>query len=461
MKVLLVWRLCGVGGVEAWMVELAQAYRALGNCCELFFFHRGAFEKQIPSDLKVHFGDLADLIQLVRSEGFDIVHSSTMDWEYGVTAVRHVGARLIVTGHGHVRPAWNSTNCDGIIACSRWNADAQQSTADIPVRVVYNGIDTSRFHPPKTFGCGQPIVAWVGRGGDLQQKRIDRLAAIAPHLHRANIRLWIADPDGPAVVPAEIADALKPIAEYWGPVARGEMPEYFRTVAGSGGCVLSTSAFEGFSLAYIEAQASACPVIGPNVRGVNEGVDPQWGGVIYDPDAPADTVARLVLDTLRDKEGMSRRRRACRKFVEQSLTIETMVRQYLRIYEEVLASPPESNLRWYARLFRSPRKWLDKAFLYEHWVPGHHQFLASQTLSGTGHLRSARAAVLSSLQTCPSLYLRPTRLAHLVKAVWNGTFLTESRPRPRSAAGRERADGRQPVFSRPAIAHSNLGGPHG
>src|SRR5207245_934228 len=98
---------------------------------------------------------------------------------------------------------------------------------------------------------GPPVVAWVGRGSDLGQKQIDKLAAIAPYLRCGGVRLWIADPDGPEKVIASAAQVLTPLAEFWGKVPHEKMSAFFRTVASTGGCVLSTSRFEGLPMAYL------------------------------------------------------------------------------------------------------------------------------------------------------------------------------------------------------------------
>src|SRR5262245_52684161 len=121
MKVLLSWQNCMVGGLERWMVDLAQVYQKLGHRCELFFFKRGPFEHHIPNNVRAHFGDLSDCLRLVKSERFEVVHAANVDWELGISAVRSLGAKLILTAHGWVCPHWNSTNCDALVGCSEWN----------------------------------------------------------------------------------------------------------------------------------------------------------------------------------------------------------------------------------------------------------------------------------------------------------------------------------------------------
>ena len=123
MRILLAYEWCLIGGVEAFMVSLAKILRRHGHHCEFFFFTRGPMERNLPEGMEVHFGDLADCMKLVRERGFDIVHANSSDWRIGIGAVRGLGPKLVVTAHGMVIPGWNSTNCDAIASCSRWQAE--------------------------------------------------------------------------------------------------------------------------------------------------------------------------------------------------------------------------------------------------------------------------------------------------------------------------------------------------
>ncbi|MDB5309387.1 MAG: family glycosyltransferase [Gemmataceae bacterium] len=425
MKILLSCHQAEVGGIQTWMVGLARSLRVHGHDCELFFFRGGAFEAHIPTGLPFHRGDLAHLLRLVHTNRYDVVHACNTDWEDGLAAVRHLGAKLVLTCHGWVCPCWSSRTCDALIACSRWNAVSQQEPSDLPVRLVYNGIDTDFYSPPTNRADGPPIVAWVGRGGALEQKRIDRLAAIAGRVVAGGVRLWVADPDGAARVPEAVATALRSSAAFWGPVEPTKMRIFYQQVAASGGCVLSTSTFEGLPLALAEAQACGCAVIGPDVRGVNEAVDPTRGGVIYPPDLPADGLARLVLQTLSDRESMAARGRASRRFAVERFGHTRMVGEYLAAYQSVLATPRRMLRRPAGGFFRSFVRFRSPHYIAHYWAAGHSQFVAAEKLLESGDRLVAKAAVAASLLTCPTLFLRPRRLSHLV-AAWRGCHLHRS-----------------------------------
>ncbi len=206
------------------MFSLSAALKSDGHHCELFFFEQAPAEHYVPLDCKVHFGDLAACMQLVKAEGFEVVQANNYGWWTGISAVRSIGAKLIINSHGRVTPdkwtfGWNSTNCDAFTACANWVARELQSYTDLPIQVVLNGIDTAKFKPvEQTKPNASPIVAWIGRSNDLKDKRIDKFASIGPKLHRAKVRLWIADPCGPdnlALTDPDVANTLRPIAERW------------------------------------------------------------------------------------------------------------------------------------------------------------------------------------------------------------------------------------------------------
>ena len=430
MKILLAYEWCQIGGVEAFMAALAETLRAEGHSCEFFFFERGPMAARLPAGMPAHFGDLADCLELVRRRGYDIVHANSSDWRVGISAVRVAGARLVVTAHGMVLRGWNSTNCDAFVCCSRWQSDEQRRYTDLPIHTVLNGVDTDQFKPGDEASGGRaawherdasasfaPVVAWVGRANDMVHKRIDRLAAVAPALRAVGVRLRVADSVGyeeTEKVAPEAARALRGLVEFWGAVPREGLPRFLHEVAQSGGCVLSTSVREGLPMALIEAQACGCPVVGPDVRGVNEVVRPEHGGVLYADGLGPDALARLLLETLGDREAMRRRREACARFAHEQFSLRRMAADYLRVYEEARARPLRGGVSARVRLWLAPL--LDwREYVERRWTAGRCQYETSLELAARDEWGLAQRVARLSVVTCPTQYARPARLANLCK----------------------------------------------
>jgi glycosyltransferase involved in cell wall biosynthesis len=431
MKILLANEGCIMGGVETWMVSLSSMLRARGHDCELFFFNHGPMEQHLPEDVTAHFGDLADLLKLVHSKGFDLIHANSTDWHTGIAAVRHLGVKLVLTSHGRNVPTWNPLNSDALVSCSRWEAEEQEAETGVPVQTVLNGIDTERFKASQvTETKGPPIVAWIGRGVNVEQKRIDKLASIAPFLHKAGLRLHLVEPYGPdevSKVAPEAVSTLQPIADFWGAVPVEKMAGFYLEVAASGGCVLSTSSFEGLPLTLLEAQAAGCPAIGPDVRGVNECISPEHGGLLYPFEMEAWDLAALIIKTLGDADEMRWRRSACEKFAREEFSLERMTGDYLKVYEKALRTPRKSLSMERSLVGVWPRLgW--KGYLEQCWSGGHCQYLASQKLAAEGQWRLAEIAARSALSTCPTLFTRPQRAFHFLKTELRSKF--SSKPVP-------------------------------
>jgi glycosyltransferase involved in cell wall biosynthesis len=423
------------------MTSLAPFVRARGHECEFFFFKRGPMEQFLPEGYAAHFGDLAALLKLVRARGYDVVHANSGDWKYGIEAVRAAGARLVITAHGMVVPGWDSANCDALVSCSRWQAREQTKSTDMPVRLIMNAVDTGRFSPaaghdePGAHGPadgGGPVVAWVGRGTDMVHKRIDRLAAIAPALRSAGIRIWIADPYGPEKVAEVVPEAARTLgehAEFWGMVAKNDLPDFYRRVAESGGCILSTSVREGLPLTLAEAQGCGCPAVGPDVVGVNEVISPvEGGGTLYPPDITPERLAALLIETLGDPAGMRERREKCVEFVRRHFGLEGMAEAYLNVYEETAGRrAPRTSA---PRTLRLLPRW--RHYVERRWTAGVAVYEASERLAAEGETELASAAARLVLVNCPTLYARPARLRHLLRlSLRPGSF-----GRPEAAAPR-------------------------
>jgi glycosyltransferase involved in cell wall biosynthesis len=432
MKVLLVNSTCKVGGVSTFMLSLRRALVGQGHQCELFFFGGGSMQPLLPRQCPSHFGSLSDCLRLVARQRIDVVHANNVDWPKGVSAVRELGARLVLTAH-KVREhdltyGWMSTTCDAMTTVSEWIRRELQPFTDVPIAAVPNGIDVHRFCPdPRPTQdpsptIHHPIVAWIGRGGS-PWKRLEKLATMAPALHAAGLRLWIVDQHGPDTVRAVLPDAvetLAPRAERWGAVPYDEMPDLYRQVAASGGCVLSTSEREGLPLTLLEAQACGCPVAATRVRGNDECVFSAHGGLLFPYEtAPADAAA-LVIDMLRDRAAMQRRRTEAAAFVRQAFSVERMAARYVEIYRSAPSQAASGVFtRMRARMRLSPvLHW--REYLDHRWSVGREQFASSQELARRGEWGLAARAARASLSTSPTLYAKPHRLAHLLKAHLRG-----------------------------------------
>jgi glycosyltransferase involved in cell wall biosynthesis len=421
MKVLLANSTCKVGGVSTFMLSLRAGLVAAGHECELFFFSHGSMAAHIPADVPVHYGSLAECLALVRSRGFDVVHANNIDWVTGISAVRQVGVRLVATAHkvraGAWTYGWTSRSCDALAGVSRATAQALQPYTDLPVRTIYNGIDTNRFWMAPDAGTpprSRPIVAWIGRSGS-PLKGFERFVAVAAHLHARGMRIWAIDQHGAdragEVYPAAAA-ALAPIAERWDSVEFAEMPALYREIAASNGCVLSTSVSEGLGLAMIEAQACGCLAVASDIPGIAECVSPDYGGLRVPLEMSAADVAQAIVALVDDETEVRRRRSLAADYARTRFSAEHMVRKYLDAYAGMPAGEAAAVPKDARRRLSPMWHWPD--YLEHRYSVGVEQLETSRQLAHRQQWDLAAGAGLAALRTSPTIFLKPARAAHLL-----------------------------------------------
>jgi glycosyltransferase involved in cell wall biosynthesis len=414
MNILLANSSCKIGGVSTFLLSLRTELLARGHRCSMFFFEHGAMESHLPADAQAHFGGLADCLKLVADEAIDVVHANNVDWPTGISAVRRVGAKLVLTAHKVREPAWtygwHSGNCDAFVTVSSWIRDELQPFTDVPIQVVHNGIDTSRFTPASRERRTPPIVGWIGRGS-APRKRLEFFAAIAPALKRAGFDIWVIDQHGAepfARLHPEAAQQLLAATDVWRGAGFDEMPGIYQAIAASGGCIVSTASMEGLPLALLEAQACGAVVVAADVRGVRECVSPSQGGVLYEADATPAEAADVVLRTLTDQASMAQRQAQAATHVRDSFSLRAMTDRYLGVYE----SPPghvDTGKRRHSLL----SDWA--GYVEERLGVGYAQYEASRLLRTAGRQALARAAADEGAVTAPTMYLHPRRFAHLIR----------------------------------------------
>ena len=416
MNVLLVNSSCKIGGVSTFLLSLRTELLARGHRCSMFFFEHGPMESHLPRDAQAHFGDLADCLKLVADEAIDVVHANNVDWPTGISAVRRAGAKLVLTAHKVREPAWtygwHLGNCDAFVTVSSWIRDELQPFTNVPIQVVHNGIDTSRFTTASREHRSPPIVAWIGRGS-APRKRLELFAAIAPVLKRAGMEIWVIDQHGSepfAQQHPEAARQLLAATDVWRGAGFDEMPGVYQTIAASGGCIVSTASMEGLPLALLEAQACGVVVVAADVKGVRECVSPSHGGVLYPADATAADAADVVLRTVNDRTGLAERQMQAAAHVRDSFSLRAMTDRYLGLYEGDTPQHPETGVRRrHSLLF----DW--GGYVEERLGVGYAQYEASRVLRNAGRQSLARAAADEGAVTAPTMYLHPRRFAHLIR----------------------------------------------
>jgi glycosyltransferase involved in cell wall biosynthesis len=101
--------------------------------------------------------------------------------------------------------------------------------------------------------------------------------------------------------------------------------------------IIASTRTEGIPQVALQAMAMGLAVVGTNIGGVPEAILPAGAGLVVPPGDP-EALAAAVRDLIEDEERRARMGKAGRKFVNEHHTLEMMLDETVRIYNEVLAA---------------------------------------------------------------------------------------------------------------------------
>ena len=262
---------------------------------------------------------------------------------WGTLAARYIGVPSVAT----VR-ALNSKTCyvyaDRIITVSHAVKEhlIEQGVEASKIRVVYNGVDLSKFVPPQNRERAKREV-------DLPRDSL--IVGVVAHLTAKKGHKWFLDAVAPlfATFPTlqvlflgegeERANLKRQVAALKleeRVIFAGFHPDVVPWMSAMDVLVLPPISKEGFGRVLVEAGAMSVPVIGTDVGGIGEVIVPGETGFVVAPEdvGALQTALCALLDDaeLRQQMGAKGRERALHEFSQ-----EHMVEQTERVYRELLA----------------------------------------------------------------------------------------------------------------------------
>jgi len=221
-----------------------------------------------------------------------------------------------------------------ITASSAGKAEIVQDFRVRPERisVVYNGLDTERFHNPGRWAREPATLLFVGNSDDFKKGAVYLVRALAALPE--SVRLRIVDE------PYPVKQRVWPEAERLGVSHRvtftGRLDderlreEYCRATL-----LVQPSVYEGFGLPAAEALACRTPVVATAAGAVGEVVTPDCGLLVppREPAALAAAIQTLLDDPARrERMGQAGRERMVREFSWPVCAANTVA-----VYRKVLA----------------------------------------------------------------------------------------------------------------------------
>ena len=341
MKILLVdpW---GLAGITTCYAHLAKYLISQGHTCDAYcFMEKWPDGYMLEPYCHNMISAPTSLTELLVRGDYDMVHLTACCFSYPLSAAVHLKrARfhggVVVMSQQPIEYEIPENVADALVGVSASSAEALRKKNKQEVHLISNGVATDIFYPKAMPEKPErPILAWIGRATDLSQKDVHGFLYLVSALRDQNYDFWLVDGD------QEIGEHIKRLPKWFGTRIKytrkmpySQVADFYRTVAASGGAVISTSGWEAMAFAILEAWACGCPTIVPRAKGF-EHCEKYKASLIYDQEDALSQILELVSQL----HNSARREELIQKGYEaiaQEFSGEHMAESYLKLYETVL-----------------------------------------------------------------------------------------------------------------------------
>jgi len=320
------------------------------------------------------FKDFVDFFQRINKEKkIDIVHNQQTLLGYSFIKYHKNNIPLVTTLHGttknEIKSALNLKSIKGLIIAAYMffesfycpvnkitlnRADKiiavsnelgedikrQYKTPEEKLVVIPNGIDINKFKPmpvedlrEKWNLTDEKVIVSVGAIN--KQKGFHLLLKILPDiLQKKKVKLVIVG-TGPYLqelkVMAMKLDILVNVI-FTGRVSEEDLPKYYNL---ADVCVFPTLRIEGLPLVVPEAMACEKTVIASKIGGIPTVIEDNSDGILIEP-GNLKELQEKILKVLRDEKLARKLGRNARKKVVERFSLDRMVEETIKVYEEVL-----------------------------------------------------------------------------------------------------------------------------
>jgi len=219
---------------------------------------------------------------------------------------------------------------EAITAVSQYTAEMVKRDLQLnrPIKVIYNGIDHTLFRPAKPAHFRSTKAIKVLYCGNLSQRKgAQWLIPIVEQLDRNITIAYTAGLRTRNLLPCH------PQLECLGTIPHHAMPSVYQ----SADILLFPTVREGYGLAAAEAMACGLPIVATNCSSLPELIDEGKGGFLCRLGDVSDFSEKIRVlagnPALRQEMGEYNRGK-----VEERFTVDQMVKQYIELFEQVLAT---------------------------------------------------------------------------------------------------------------------------
>jgi len=293
MKVLIIWRLLTVGGVNAGWRNRSIYFKKHGIQTEFLYTtdHGGLHIMQDVAPVYLT-KDEKKIIKIIKKNNYDAIivcdTGAAFKWiqkaNYQGPVIVEARTPELIKLKPHLNK-FRGIQPISIIVPSQYQKRLVSILTDsIPINVIYNGVDTSFFRPLPNEEIehtnspippnNKKIIGWIGRLD--KRKNWPMLIEIAKLIksERNDIEIWLIG--GAQSVQREEFKAkweeeqLTDIIKWFPVIPYQQMPHIYAKILQSGGCTLATTKSESFGNTFIESMACGVPVVASNIMPISE-----------------------------------------------------------------------------------------------------------------------------------------------------------------------------------------------
>ncbi|WP_394233313.1 glycosyltransferase family 4 protein [Niallia oryzisoli] len=358
MKVLIIWRLLTVGGVNAGWRNRAIYFKKHGIDTEFLYTtdHGGLhiMEDVAPVYLTK---DKKEIVKIIKQGSYDaiIVVDTAAAYKW-IQKANYQGPVLIeartpelIKLIPHLK-SFEGINPLTIIVPSHYQKRLVSILTDsIPRNVIYNGVDTSFFRPlpaeevdvksKPTLTDGKKVIGWIGRLD--KRKNWPMLVEIAKQIknERSDIEFWVIG-GAQSIQREEFAktweeEQLSDIIKWFPVIPYQQMPHVYAKIRSSGGCTLATTRSESFGNTFIESMVCGVPVVASNMMPVTELVIHGETGLLFRGQNVQDAIKQIY--TIVDSPQLHQRlSNTAIQHTQEKFDIQVVADQYINLLKSLV-----------------------------------------------------------------------------------------------------------------------------
>ncbi|PLS07165.1 glycosyltransferase family 4 protein [Neobacillus cucumis] len=357
MKVLVIWRLLTVGGVNAGWRNRSIYFKKHGIETEFLYTtdHGGLHIMQDVATVYLT-KDEEKIIKIIKKNNYDAIivvdTSAAYKWirkaKYKGPVIIEARTPELIKLTPHLK-SFKGIHPKLIVVPSNYQKRLVSILTDeIPIQVIYNGVDTSffralsseeiDFNAAPLLPKNKKVIGWIGRLD--KRKNWQMMIEIAKKIKavRSDLEIWVIG-GAQSVQREEFKTAweeeqLTDIIKWFPVIPYQQMPHMYAKIRQSGGCTLATTKTESFGNTFIESMICGVPVVASKMMPVTElVVDGVTGGLYRGQNV--DDAVRQIYNIVDDPIKHQEMSQASIERVQENFAIEKVADEYIHLLKKL------------------------------------------------------------------------------------------------------------------------------